>query len=313
MSSHSLFRRRAVELAAAGDSQGDLLRLSPEWTRWAYWVVIFGIVLGVAYVTFARASEWAEGQAIVHVQGATEITSKTAGTVADVLVQPGEDVKKGTLLLALTGDEERAQLQRLEQEFKLQLSRTLRDPGDQAARQSLVTLRVERELARSRLDELSIYAAADGTIEDVRVREGQAVIPGDHLLTLSGDETSCEVWSLMPARYRPELNEGAEIGFSVFGFRYAQVKAELASVGSQAIGPREVRRYLGSDIGDAIQIEGPAVIAKAKIPSCSFESDGDSFRFHRGMSGLSSIQLRREPLWAVLFPELRKVFRGLDE
>lgn len=313
MSTNSLFRRRAVELAEAGDAQGDLLKLSPEWTRWAYWVVIFGLLLGVGYVSLAHASEWAEGQAIVHVKGATELTAKTAGTVAELLVHPGAEVEAGQLLLAFTGDEERAQLQRLEQEFKLQLARTLRDPADQAARQSLVTLRVERDLARSRLAELSLHAKSAGTVEDVRVREGQAVIPGDHLLTLSGDETSCEVWALMPARYRPELHEGSEMGFSVFGYRYAQVKAKLTSVGSQAIGPREVRRYLGNDIGDAIAVEGPAVIAKAQVDKCTFESDGDSFRFHRGMSGLTSVQLRKEPLWAVLFPELRKVFRGLDE
>jgi len=65
MSTNSLFRRRAVELAEAGDAQGDLLKLSPEWTRWAYWVVIFGLLLGVGYVSLAHASEWAEGQAIV--------------------------------------------------------------------------------------------------------------------------------------------------------------------------------------------------------------------------------------------------------
>ena len=309
MSEHALFRRQALAKVERPGAGGDVLRISPSWTRWAYWVVLGAVFTGVAYLGIARSTEWAQGQSLVHVSGVDEITAKHSGTLANIAVRTGQRVKEGQLLATLSDRDERAQLKRLEQEFNLQLARTLRDPADQAARQNLVTLRVERDLAQSRLADLRLRAPRDGLVEDIRVREGQAVSPGDHLLTLSGDGGGCAVWALVPARYRPELRPGAEFRFNVYGYRYAQVTTEIRSVSAQAIGPREVRRYLGNDIGDAVQIEGPAVIAEAVLPSCSFESDGQTFRFHRGMSGTSEIQLREQPLWALFFPELRKVFR----
>ena len=313
MSGGQIFRARAIAQAAQAETRADVLRISPAWTRPAYWVIVGGVAVGLAYLALAQVSEWAQGPAIVHVAGTTELTAKAPGTVARVLVEPGDRVAEGQLLGTLNDDSERAQLKRLEEEFKLQLVRTLRDPADQAARQSLLTLRVERDLARSRLLDLSLRAPRAGSVEDIRVREGQPVAPGDHLLTLAGEESACAVWALLPGRYRPELHGGAQFRFNVVGYRYAQAKTQLSDVGTQVIGPREVRRYLGSEIGDALEIAGPVVIAKAELDGCTFESDGERFRFHEGMSGTGEVELRAEPLWEVLFPDLRKIFRWLHD
>jgi membrane fusion protein (multidrug efflux system) len=188
----------------------------------------------------------------------------------------------------------------------------LRDPSDQAARQSLVSLRVERDLARTRLADLSLRAPRAGIVDDMRVRPGQAVNPGDHILTLGGAQSTCTVWALLPGRYRPELEHGALVHFNVHGYRYAQASSQVTAIGAQVLGPREVTRYLGNEIAGALSIEGPTVIAKAELPSCTFKSDDDEFRFHQGMGGSGEVQLRSEALWAVLFPDLRKVFRWFE-
>lgn len=308
----ALFRTRAVEQAAQAKHEADLVRLSPAWTRWAYWVIVGGAVAAVLYVGLSRVDEWAEGPALVQVDGASELSAKALGTVAELLVEPGQLVEEGQLLVRLTANNERAQLERLQQEFDLQLARTLRDPSDQAARQSLVSLRVERDLAQTRLSDLSLRAPRAGVVDDIRVRPGQAISPGDHILSIGGAETTCTVWALLPGRYRPELRVGARVHFNVHGYRYAQASAELSSVGGQVLGPHEVMRYLGKETAGALNIEGPTVIAKAELGDCQFVSDRDRFRFHQGMSGTGEVQLRSEALWAVLFPDLRKVSRWFE-
>jgi membrane fusion protein (multidrug efflux system) len=310
---NALFRTRALQHAGQANERADVLRLSPTWTRWAYWVILGGALTALAYLGLAHVDEWAQGPALIRVQGTSELTATRAGTVASIAVEPGEQVEAGALLVSLTSDNERAQLERIEQEFNLQLARTLRDPADQAARQSLLTLRVERDLARSRLSELSLRAVNAGTIEDIGVRRGQAVAPGDQILTLSGQDRVCTIWALLPGRYRPELDHDAEVRFNVHGYRYAQARASLTSVGAQVIGPREVSRYLGNEVAGALDLQGPTVIAKAELSNCSFSSDNHTFRFHQGMGGTAEVRLRSQPLWAVLIPGLRKVFRWLDE
>lgn len=308
----ALFRTRAIEQAGELAEHADLLRLSPTWTRWAYWIIVAGAASAVAYVALARVDEWAQGPALVRVAGTTELTASFASTVESVAVEPGQQVEPGALLVTLTGDNEQAQLDRLEQEFDLQLARTLRDPSDLGARQSLVTLRVERDLARSRLAELSVRAPGAGVVEDVLVRPGQALSPGDQIATLGGPDRTCAVWALLPGRYRPELLQGAEVRFNVNGYRYAQASTKLSSVGAHVLGPREIARYLGNEVAGSLALEGSTVIAKAELPTCTFTSDREVFRFHQGMSGTGDVQLRSDALWAVLFPDLRKVWRWFD-
>jgi biotin carboxyl carrier protein len=309
----ALFRSRALERAAEAAESADLLRLSPSWTRWAYWLIVGGAAAAIVYLTVARVDEWAQGPAIIRVEGTTELTATSAGTVASVAVEPGQQVEAGALLATLDADNERAQLDRLDQEFNLQLSRSLRDPADQAARQSLVSLRVERDLARARLADLSLRAPSAGVVEDVSVRPGQAVAPGDQLVTLGGRGRTCSVWALLPGRYRPELLHGAAVRFNVHGYRYAQASAQLTAVGAHVLGPREVARYLGNELAGSLDLQGSTVIAKAELPSCTFSSDRDVFHFHQGMGGTGDVQLRSDALWAVLLPDLRKIVRWLDD
>jgi hypothetical protein len=310
---NALFRARALEHAGQSTERADVLRLSPTWTRWAYWLILGGALTAIAYLGLAHVDEWAEGPGLIRVQGTSEITAAHSGTVASLAVEPGDQVAPGDLLISLTSDNERAQLDRLEQEFNLQLARTLRDPADQSARQSLLTLRVERDLARSRLSELSLRAPSAGVIEDIGVRRGQAIAPGDQLLTISGQDRVCTIWALLPGRYRPELEHGADVRFNVHGYRYAQARARVSSVGAQVLGPREVSRYLGNEVAGALDLQGPTVIAKAELPGCTFTSDNNTYRFHQGMGGTADVRLRSQALWAVLIPGLRKVFRWLDE
>jgi membrane fusion protein (multidrug efflux system) len=304
----SLFRSQALARAHRGASSPDVLRLSPRWANQAYWLLLSALVLSVAYGSVARVFAYAGGPAIVWTSGTLDVTASVPATLASVEVEPGDEVQAGQVLVRFRADAEAAELGRLKNEFEWQLVKSLRDPKDEAARQALATLAAQRDLAASQLERMSIRAAAPGVIGDVRARAGQAVSAGDVLLTLTDARATCSIWALLPGQYRPELRSGVPLRFDVAGYRYAHQTGQIESVGARVIGPREARRYLGNEISDAVSVDGPVVLVKAALPSCSFLVDGDSLQFHHGMSGQAEVRITTDPLWTVLFPNLRGFF-----
>ena len=63
-------------------------------------------------------------------------------------------------------------------------SATGRAPGDGGLRQTVGSLRVQKERAAARLEERLIRAPHAGTVSDVRIRQGQALSAGDVVLSL---------------------------------------------------------------------------------------------------------------------------------
>lgn len=77
----SIYRRRALEEYAAGAGErGDVLRVSPSWTRWTYRLLLAVVVTALFAGTFVRVPEYARGPAVVH----------AGGTVADQRVREGQ-------------------------------------------------------------------------------------------------------------------------------------------------------------------------------------------------------------------------------
>jgi membrane fusion protein (multidrug efflux system) len=100
--SPDLFRREALEnLVRGGAREGEPLRISPAWTRWTYWVLIAFFVMAGLYLLLGRIGEYAEGPAVVKIEGRREITAMTGGTVTSLDVQPGETVGVGQPMVHL--------------------------------------------------------------------------------------------------------------------------------------------------------------------------------------------------------------------
>ncbi len=129
----SIYRRQALEQHAHSHVDSELLRLSPEWSRWTYWALLVVVGVGLAFCALGTVNEYAAGPAVVRVEGKSEITVNVAGLVTSVEVEPGQRVAAGQVLVRLQAQEERTALERIEREFELQLARVLREPGDQAA------------------------------------------------------------------------------------------------------------------------------------------------------------------------------------
>ena len=304
-SRRSIFREEALQHTRRGRNEGDLLRLSPSWTGWTYWLLVGVFLVGVAYGIFGSIYEYAGGSAVVWVSGRLSITATIAGTVSSIEAQPGQRVEAGTLLARFYSAPETAELARLQREFDLQLVKTLRDPSDQAARQTLTALRTQKDLAASRLEQLSVRASQAGVIGDIRIRVGQLLSAGDTVVTLVGEDTHYTIVAMLPAQYRPQLHPGMSLRFEVTGYTYAYQEMTITSVGAQIIGPSEVKRYLGQEIDDTVKIEGPVVLVEATPPAPTFQVDGQTFNFYHGMNGIAEARVRSESLLVALIPALR--------
>src|SRR5262249_28808963 len=157
------FRPEAIEHRRRAEREGgSLLRVLPQWVDYAYKLLVAVSVAALLFLGLAPVNEYAEGPAAVRARSRIELSAKAAGTVSAIAVLPGQHVTAGDVLVRFDNVAESAELTRIRREFELQLRKTLRDPGDQVARQALAGLRAQRELAESALVDRSIRAPHAG-------------------------------------------------------------------------------------------------------------------------------------------------------
>lgn len=300
-----IHRTEAIEYHARSQADGELLMLLPGWTRWSYRLLVSLFLAAAVFITFGTVSQYAEGPAVIRAVERFPVTTAVAGIVERVPVKSGSPVRTGELLITLRSDEQRAQLASTEREFESALVRMLAHPLDQAARQSVATLRAHRDLLTARLDERLVRAPMDGTVGDIRVRPGQAVAPGDMLVSLTGQSQRFSVVVLFPGRQRPELAMGQSLRLELAGYAYVYHDLVIQHIDDEVIGPQEVRRTLGPEIADSISVPGPVVVVHASLPSPSFEAGGRTYSYHDGMAGIALARIRSERLLTMLLPSVR--------
>lgn len=300
-----IFREEALRHHEGSQEDGDLLRISPRWTRWTYWVLIALVVCAALYSVLGTIPEYASGPAMVKVEGRSDLTTQLPGIVASVEVKPGQRVEAGQPLVSFLSQDETASLERIQREFELQLVRVLQDPSDEAARQALTSLRAERELAEARQQARTLRAPHAGVVGILRVREGQFVNPGENVVSVVGDDVHVTLVALLPGGYRPRLEPGKPLRVELNGFNHEYQTFTIESVGDQIIGPSEVRRYLGADTGDAINLSGPMVLVRARIDSPTFTIKGKTFNYFDGMLAQADARVRKERILVTLIPGLK--------
>jgi len=300
-----VYREEALQQLHARDADGRVIRIDPAWTEWTYRLVVLVVLAGLLFSVCGTVHEYATGAAVVRLDGRQEVTAPTECTVAVVLVTPGQHVAAGDTLVKFYLVQEESDLARVEREYDGLLLRLLRDPSDQAARTGLTSLYAERELARARVAARSVVAPHEGLVTDVRVRAGQALKPGDVILTMVTDVAAGRVIAIVPAHYRPMISPGMSMRLELSGFRFAYQELRVESVGDEAVGPTEVRRFLGADSADTVVVEGPAVLVQARLPSTTFAASGRSYRYVDGMVGTADVRVRTESILVEMVPGLK--------
>ncbi|MBI4511351.1 MAG: HlyD family efflux transporter periplasmic adaptor subunit [Deltaproteobacteria bacterium] len=303
-----LFREEALKNYSEPKQEGDLLRISPRWLRWGYWLLVAVFLTGVLYTSIGTVNEYASGPAIVRVNGRTEVTATSSGVVAAVEAHPGQRVKVGELLVRFYEEQEASQLEYTKRQFELQLAKVLRDPSDQGARAALTALRAERELAEARLEERSVRAPHAGIVSDVRIRPGQHLAPGEPILSLVSDDAKYSVVAMLPGHYRPLLKPGMGLRLELLGYRYSYRELTIDSIGEEVVGPAEVRRFLGQEVGDTVPVPGPVVLVKAKLPTKTFKINGQTVNYFDGMHATAEARIKGESVLVTLIPALKALW-----
>jgi biotin carboxyl carrier protein len=302
-----LFRREAIEHQARGNARSDILQVDPAATSWGYRLLAAALFCSLAFIAIGRLTEYATGPAIVRLDGRMMLTASHSALVTRIAVKPGDAVKEGDLLVQFYSSEEAAELQGVTREFDDQLRKLLQYPDDAAARESLVSLRTRKEVAEKRLSQRSLRAPQAGVVGDVRVRQGQLVEAGTSVVELVDRASTARVTVFLPGRYRPYLARGKKLRFELDGFRRRSQELAITAVGDQIIGPTEAQRFLGRDVADALNIQGPVVLVEAELPSTTFEADdGRRFAYAHGMLGKAESPVRDEPIIYAFVPTLRE-------
>jgi multidrug efflux pump subunit AcrA (membrane-fusion protein) len=304
----SLFRPEAVAELERGSKQGRPLRLIPNWTNAAYWFLVSVSVAALVYVTVAPVAEYAEGPAMVRVEGRLDLTTATGGVVMAVEVQPGSEVKAGQPLVRFHTEAERQELEQVERELELKVVRLLLHPADEGTRQALSALQAAREHAEARLRARVLSAPRPGVVRNLRIRVGQMLSPGEPVLTLVDERSSSyAVVALVPGHFRPLLKRGLLMRFALDGFTRVPDTLVVDSVADEAVGPSEARRYLGQEVADTVAVTGPLVLVRARLPRRTFTVEGKSYSYYDGIPGKVDIRVRRTRLAVLLFPPLKQV------
>ena len=275
-------------------------------------MLVASFVAAAAYAIFGTIHEYAAGPALVWISGQTHIRVTAPGTVREIGVKPGEHVEAGRLLVSLASAVEQADVSRIDRELEAQLAPSRGQP-DPAAPAAIAALRAQRDLAAARLEQLSIRAPHAGVVGAIRITPGQLLQAGEWAITLVSDDHQCSVQAMLPAQYRPRLRRGMAMRFAATGYGHAYQELAIASVGAQAIGPSEVKRFLGQDLEDALSVNGPVVVVEAAPCAPSFEVDGQAFDYFHGMTGVAEVRLQTQRLVVALVPGLQAVFGNSND
>ncbi|WP_394820689.1 efflux RND transporter periplasmic adaptor subunit [Pendulispora albinea] len=301
-----LFRKAAVE-RHGGAREGDLLRLETKWTSWSFRLVLIAGLVALAFIIVFDVNEYATGPAIVRVEGRRPLVTMVAGIVETVHVQSGQHVEKDQVLVTVSAPAEQAEYRRASREFQLSLAALLRDPSDNSTKSSLASLKPKRDNAAQLANARIVRAPHAGVVTDIRVRPGQYLAANDVVAGIAPEGAKASLVAFVPGEYRPMLKPGQQLRFSLQGYKFEYRTLDVESVGAEVVGPAEMRRYIGQELGDAVPVEGATVLVKAPLPWRTFTADGQTYSYVEGLTGTASVRVRKEPIIVVLVPGLKSL------
>ncbi len=308
-----LFRAEALAAHHGAGRSGAPLALSSPIIAGSYWLLVLVGLAGLSFLLLARVGDYARGPAVVRVDGRLDLSTPAGGTVLAVEVKPGQAVAAGTTLVRFHSAAEERELAQLEREFELKLVRVLLRPHDEVTRQSLAALRAAKELAAGRLLERQLIAPQAGVVRNLRIRPGQWLAPGDTVLTLAqepGGQGGSSVVALVPGQFRPMIKPGMPLRFELSGYPQVARSLVVDAIADEVVGPQEVRRYLGQELGDTLSVEGSWALVRARLPERSFEFEGDRYLYHDGIPGRVDLRVRSMRLIEMVFPAWRELARA---
>ena len=302
-----LFRTEPLRNQAGLGHRGDVVRVSPGWIRWAYWLLVALTLASLVYLVVGEVDQYSTGPAIVRVHERTELAAQSSGPLLAVHVSAGQHVPTGTPLASLDDTALQAELRRVRRELDTQLRKRMLDPADTVATQALISLRGQERGVLDRIELRQIRAPHPGTVSDLRVRAGQHIEVGDVVMSLVHDDERRRVIALLPGGDRPQLHPGMSLRLELRGYRYAYQNLVIEEVSNEVIGPAEAQRFLGPQLQDSVAVPGPVVMVQAALPSKSFVAEDETYDYHDGMLAVAEVRVRTESILELFFPALKRL------
>lgn len=103
-----VFRAEAVDAYVRRGRQGDVVRVSPSWIRWAYWLLVGLAVAGVVYLCFGRVEHYSTGTGLIRLHDRAEVVAPRNGAIVSVEVESGDLVRANEVLARLDDTQVRA-------------------------------------------------------------------------------------------------------------------------------------------------------------------------------------------------------------
>ena len=299
------FRREALDAHDVRSDAGDVVRISPRWLTRVYWVLCALVVAAFAFLFVGRINQYASGVAVIRAENRIGVVTNVAGTVEAVLVKAGDVVHEGQPLARLYSQQETQSVSALEEQWETQLRHYLLEPGSEAVRQTLASLRSQRQVARQRLVERQIRAPRAGVVGDVHTRVGAPLAPGEVVASIIDARPKFGMVAFMPASDAPLIQVGMPLRLELVGYPYAYVPLRVASVSREAAGQSTMSRQLGSVLADTLGPMPATVMVEARLDDDHFRVDGRDYSFREGMSARAEVRIRSETIAFALVPWLR--------
>ena len=301
-----LYRGEALEAHRSRGNEGVPVNLSPGWVKRAYPLLVVTILIALFASIFVTVPTYSSGVGVVEMPN-TAVAAPMGGTVEQVLVEPGQHVKKGTALVRLHAAEQDAELHSAQTDADNATTLYLFDQQDEQVKKTLAAALVRVERERARVDSRIIRASADGTVSDIRVRVGSSLTPGDLVLQILEPGAEPEVWVFLPGKDRPRLRLEQELQTEIVGYTKSRDKAKITYISPEAFGPTEVAKIVGVSLADSVKLApGSYVWVKAKLPAKAFKTQHQTFWYHHGMPVKAEVKIQSKPFLVTLLPALEK-------
>ncbi len=303
-----VFREEAIahqEELRRAQNLGRLLRLTPAWLDVAYRAVILMMVSGCAFLAVARVGDFASGPAVVRSTAQQILTSTRSGVVAEIHVHPGQEVKRGDLLVRFESQPFLAELSGLDEAIRNQTLRSLSHVDEESARVALASLYGQRDEIQARLQSLGVRAPFDGRVLDLPVLVGQYREAGDPVARIENAQGAFRLVAAVQGEFRPLLMPGQVLEVEFDGYPNAIQELVVGRVSDAVVGPDEVRRYLGRSNADAVAVTGPRVLVEAEFSSPTFRHQHQDLALVDGLTAKASVRVQSQRLIVALIPALK--------
>lgn len=300
-----LYRPEALESHRTRGQEGALAELSPRWVKITYPVLVAALATALVVGAVVHVPTYSSGIGFVVYEGA-RVTAPAPGTVDAILVEPGQEVRAGQVLVRLHSAQEEGALRQAKADLDATTATFLFDVQDENARKKLASAQASYERARSEVDARTVRARKAGVVSYIRVHVSQGLTLGDHILSIVDPGTQPEVIAFLPGTDRPRLRAGMDLQVALDGYTKGREAAKIKSVSKEAMGAQAVRAEIGPELADALKLDGSYVIVRATLPSRTFKTEHRTYRYYHGMPAKTEVRIESKRFLVTLLPMLEK-------